>query len=141
MSLPAIKGVEIGDGFEAATRLGSQVHDPILSGFVRPTNHAGGLEGGITNGETLVARGAMKPIATLMKPLPSVDLRTGQLVEAATERSDVCAVEAAAVVAEARIAYVLAGAWVEKFGGDSVAECRRNYESYVKGASSGGQNR
>jgi len=140
MSIQAIKGVEIGLGFEGARREGSQVHDPIVrddeetraGGFVRSSNGAGGLEGGVTTGEPLVIRGAMKPISTLLKRrLPSVDLRDGSTREAATERSDVCAVPAAAVVGEAMVALVLADAFLEKFGGDSVAEIRRNFDGYL----------
>ncbi|MDP2182445.1 MAG: chorismate synthase [Actinomycetota bacterium] len=121
-SIPAIKGVEFGDGFRAATRPGSGVHDEILfdegRGFYRKTNHAGGVEGGMTNGEPLVIRAAMKPIPTLMKPLASVDMDTHEPVDASKERSDVCAVPAAAVVAEADVSLVLARAYIEKFGGD-----------------------
>jgi chorismate synthase len=140
MSIQAIKGVEIGLGFEGARRPGSQVHDPIVraessdraGGFARSSNGAGGLEGGVTTGEPLVVRGAMKPISTLMKHrLPSVDLRDGSPQEAATERSDVCAVPAAGVVGEAMVALVLADAFLEKFGGDSVGEVRRNFDGYL----------
>jgi chorismate synthase len=137
MSIQAIKGVELGLGFEGARRPGSRVHDPILrsdgaarsGGFARSSNGAGGLEGGVTTGEPIVVRGAMKPISTLMKNrLPSVDLRDGTPQEAATERSDVCAVPAAAVVGEAMVALVLADAFLEKFGGDSMSELRRNFD-------------
>lgn len=140
MSIQAIKGVEIGLGFEGAFRPGSRVHDPIVradalrraGGFARSANGAGGLEGGVTTGEPLVVRGAMKPISTLMKHrLPSVDLRDGSAQEAATERSDVCAVPAAGVVGEAMVALVLADAFLEKFGGDSMTELRRNFEGYL----------
>ena len=139
MSVQAVKGVEIGLGFEGARRPGSEVHDPIVrsddrsrsGGFGRTSNRAGGLEGGVTNGEPLLVRGAMKPIATLRKRLPSVDLRDGSTGDAAVERSDVCAVPAAAVVAEAMVALVLADAFLVKFGGDSVAEVRRNFTGYV----------
>lgn len=136
-SIPAVKGVEFGLGFEAARRRGSEVHDAIerraggAPPFARPTNRAGGLEGGVTNGEPLVIRAAMKPISTLKKPLASVDLRTGAAAEAAFERSDVCAVPACAVVVEAVVALVLAAAALEKFGGDSVEEFRRNHAAYV----------
>ena len=135
MSIQAIKGVEIGDGFAAAARRGSLVHDPIaydarLRTFTRDTNHAGGLEGGITNGEVLVCRAAMKPIATLKKPLASVNVATKQAEDAAFERSDVCAVAAASVVGEAMVALVLADAVLEKFGGDSLDELRRNVSGY-----------
>jgi len=140
MSIQAIKGVEIGLGFEGARRPGSRVHDPIVwsegadrsGGFARSSNGAGGLEGGVTTGEPVVVRGAMKPISTLMKQrLPSVDLRDGSAQEAATERSDVCAVPAAAVVGEAMVALVIADAFMEKFGGDSLQETRRNFEGYL----------
>jgi chorismate synthase len=140
LSMQAIKGVEIGLGFEGARRPGSRVHDPIVrddgadraGGFARSSNGAGGLEGGVTTGEPLVVRGAMKPISTLMKQrLPSVDLRDGTAQEAATERSDVCAVPAAAVVGEAMVAIVIADAFMEKFGGDSMRETRRNFEGYL----------
>jgi chorismate synthase len=133
MSIPAIKGVEIGLGFAAAARLGSEVHDPILrrSGrYARGQNHAGGLEGGISNGEPVLARAAMKPIASLRKPLRSVDLRTRTGVTAGYERSDICAVPAAAVVGEAMLALVLANSWLEKFGGDSLEESKSNWRSY-----------
>ncbi|MCC6644512.1 MAG: chorismate synthase [Polyangiaceae bacterium] len=131
MSIQAIKGVEIGLGFEAARRRGSAVHDPIgWSGdegqFVRSSNGAGGLEGGITNGMPIVCRAAMKPIATLRRALPSVDVLTKEPFDAAFERSDICAVAAAAVVAEAMVALVLADALLEKTGGDSLGEVRRN---------------
>ncbi len=147
MSIQAIKGVEIGLGFEGARRPGSRVHDPIrredertrTGGFARTSNGAGGLEGGVTTGEPLVVRGAMKPISTLMKNrLPSVDLRDGTPREAATERSDVCAVPAAGVVGEAMVALVLADAFLEKFGGDSMGETRRNFDGYLAHLSSRG---
>jgi chorismate synthase len=139
MSIQAVKGVEIGLGFTGAFRPGSNVHDPLVraedkprtGGIGRASNRAGGLEGGVTTGEPLVVRGAMKPISTLMKPLASVDLRDGSVGAAATERSDVCAVPAAAVVGEAMVALVLADALLEKFGGDSVGEVRRNFDSYL----------
>ncbi|HEU4452845.1 MAG TPA: chorismate synthase [Longimicrobium sp.] len=140
MSIQAIKGVEIGMGFGAAMVPGSQVHDPIVldgagalgGGFGRGTNHAGGLEGGITTGQPIVVRAAMKPISTLMQPLATVDLRTGETAEAVRERSDVCAVPAAGVVAEAMVAVVLADAVLEKFGGDSLGEVRRNLGGYLE---------
>ncbi|MCA9738640.1 MAG: chorismate synthase [Gemmatimonadota bacterium] len=140
MSIQAIKGVEIGPGFENARRPGSGVHDAMdnapgnrLSGGVsRATNRAGGLEGGMTNGEPLVVRAAMKPIATLRTRLPSVDLRDGSVRDAAVERSDVCAVPAAAVIGEAMVALVLADAVLEKFGGDSMTELVRNHRTYVE---------
>ena len=141
MSVHAIKGVEIGPAFINAARPGSRVHDAILrdedergaGGFARARNRAGGLEGGITTGQPLVVRGAMKPISTLLRNrLPSVDLRDGTTKHATVERSDVCAVPAAAVVAEAMVALVAADALLEKFGGDSLAELRRNLDSYVE---------
>ncbi|MBI4591400.1 MAG: chorismate synthase [Candidatus Rokubacteria bacterium] len=133
-SIQAIKGVEIGLGFETARRPGSQVHDEILYdadlGFKRTTNNAGGLEGGVTNGQPVVARAAMKPLSTLRTPLRSVDMATKEPVEAVVERSDVCAVPAAGIVGEAMMAIVLAQAFLEKFGGDSLEEIRRNYDAY-----------
>jgi chorismate synthase len=138
MSIPAVKGAEIGAGFGAARRHGSEVHDEIVrggsgaaAGFARSTNRAGGLEGGMTSGEPLLLRVAMKPISTLMRPLGTVDLRTGGAAKAQSERSDVTAVAAMGVIAEAMAAIVLAGALVEKFGGDSLRELRSNYEGYV----------
>jgi chorismate synthase len=134
-SIHAIKGAEIGMGFEAARLPGSQVHDEILfdsdSGFHRRSNSAGGLEGGVTNGQPVVVRAAMKPISTLRKPLRSVDMATKETVEAVVERSDVCAVPAAGVVGEAMMALVLVEAFLEKFAGDSVDEIRRNYQGYL----------
>ncbi|HUL49889.1 MAG TPA: chorismate synthase [Gemmatimonadales bacterium] len=130
MSIPAVKGVEIGLGFEAARRKGSEVHDEILVGFARATNRAGGTEGGITTGEPIVARAAMKPISTLMSPLRTIDLRTGGPAQAQSERSDVTAVPAMGVIAEAMIALMLAEAMLEKFGGDSLAEMKRNFTGY-----------
>lgn len=133
-SIQAIKGAELGLGFETARRPGSAVHDEILfdttSGFRRSSNNAGGLEGGVTNGQPVVVRAAMKPLSTLRTPLKSVDLATKEPVEAVVERSDVCAVPAAAVVGEAMMAIVLAQAFLEKFGGDSVDEIRRNFTAY-----------
>ena len=135
-SIHAIKGAEVGMGFEAARRPGSEVHDEILldpaGGFTRGTNSAGGLEGGVTNGQPVVVRAAMKPISTLRRPLRSVDLETKAPVEAVVERSDVCAVPAAGVVGEAMMAIVLAEAFLAKFGGDSVDEIRRNYRTYLE---------
>jgi chorismate synthase len=139
MSIHAIKGVEVGEAFEGAFRHGSRVHDPIVpaperprtGGLGRASNRAGGLEGGVTTGEPLRVRGAMKPISTLRKPLASVDLRDGSVASAAVERSDVCAVPAAAVVGESMVALVLADAFLEKFGGDSLSEVRRNFEAYL----------
>jgi chorismate synthase len=131
MSIPAVKGVELGLGFEAARRKGSEVHDEILPGLARATNRAGGTEGGMTTGEPLVARVAMKPISTLMSPLRTVDLKTGGPAQAQSERSDVTAVPAMGVIAEAMLALVLAQALLEKFGGDALSETRRNFEGYV----------
>ncbi|HWP01847.1 MAG TPA: chorismate synthase, partial [Gemmatimonadaceae bacterium] len=140
LSIPAVKGVEIGLGFMAARLTGAEVHDEIEaapgnpgSGNVRRrTNRAGGTEGGMTTGEPLVVRVAMKPISTLMRPLGTVDVRTGEPAAAVAERSDVTAVPAMGVIAEAMVAFVLAQAWLEKFGGDSLSETRRNYEGYVQ---------
>ena len=134
MSLQGVKGVEIGWGFQAAKNPGSQVHDPFNfdpdTGEVsRPTNRAGGIEGGISNGQPLIIKVAMKPIPTLLNPLPSIDLATGQESLAAVERSDVCAVPAASVVSEAIVAWELAVAMREKFGGDSMEEMLHNYKS------------
>jgi chorismate synthase len=149
MSIPAVKGVEIGLGFEAARRPGSVVHDPIVTadgdqpatgpsdpraGFRRLGNNAGGLEGGMTTGEPLVVRVAMKPISTLMSPLKTVNLATGGEANAQSERSDVTAVPAMGVIAEALVALVLADAMLEKFGGDSLTETRRNLEAYLGAA-------
>ncbi len=139
MSIHAIKGVEIGTGFENARRPGSRVHDAIVTdeaasragGIGRSSNRAGGMEGGVTNGQPVVVRAAMKPISTLRKRLPSVDMRDGSAADAAVERSDVCAVPAAAIVGEAMVALVLADAFLEKFGGDAMTEVRRNFDSYV----------
>ena len=140
MSIQAIKGVEIGMGFEAARRRGSEVHDEISYdeslrntpqlGFVRPTNNAGGLEAGITNGQPLVLRAAMKPIATLRKPLGSINHATKQPESTAYERSDVCAVSACSVIVENVVAFEVAAAFVEKFGGDSVEEMQARYEQF-----------
>jgi chorismate synthase len=144
VGIQAFKGVEIGMGFEVARRPGSHVHDEIgfdsskkgtpSLGFARKTNNAGGLEGGMTNGRPVVVRGAMKPISTLGKPLKSIDLRTKEESEAGWERSDISAISAASVVMENVIAFEIARAMVEKFGGDSLNEMRRNYESYLAAA-------
>ncbi len=142
MSLNGVKGVEIGLGFESSVLFGSQVHDPVFRDgpppwrYRRPTNNAGGLEGGMTNGETLVLRAAMKPIATMKKPLPSVDMETGEAVMAHHERSDVCAVPAASVAGEAVVALVCATAFQEKFSGDSLGEMKGAYDLYLKGLAS-----
>jgi len=147
MSIPAVKAVEIGMGFEAARRPGSQVHDPIdpdavpgrnapdpalRGGYRRRSNNAGGLEGGVTTGEPLVIRVGMKPISTLMSPLPTVDFTTGRPANAQSERSDVTAVPAMGVIAEALTALVVADALLEKFGGDSLVEVRRNATAYLE---------
>jgi len=142
MSIQAIKGVEIGLGFEAARRRGSQVHDPIQFdpaqagspnlGYVRPTNNAGGLEAGMTNGQPLVVRAAKKPISTLRKPLESVNLRTKEPESAQYERSDVCAVSAASVIVENVVAFEVAAALIDKFGGDSLVEMKARYELFSK---------
>ena len=141
MSINAVKGVEIGDGFALAEVRGSQAQDVIEPGskrrasrqslpWRRPTNHAGGIEGGMSNGEAIVVRAVVKPIATLAKPLDSIDLRTGRKAKAHYERSDVCVVPAAGVIAEAMLAVVLADACLEKFGGDSLKETLANLSSY-----------
>ncbi len=135
MSIPAVKGVEIGLGFAGAALPGSAAHDEIFSapgfGFYRRTNRAGGLEGGVTNGEPLILRAVMKPIPTLARPLSSVDLLTRQSAQAAVERSDTCAVPAACVIGEAVVAWELALACRDKFGGDTLAETRRAMENYL----------
>ncbi|MBI4489458.1 MAG: chorismate synthase [Deltaproteobacteria bacterium] len=148
MSIQAIKGVEVGLGFEMARRRGSEVHDEIFfdpnkmvsegtpriipTGFYRGSNNSGGTEGGMSNGAPLVVRAAMKPISTLMSPLQSVDLRSKQPADASVERSDVCSAPAAAVVGEAVVAFEIAVAFLEKFGGDSLHEIMRNYEGYLE---------
>lgn len=131
MSIPAVKAVGLGLGFEAARRKGSEVHDEILPGFARATNRAGGTEGGMSTGEPLVVRAAMKPISTLMSPLATVDLASGAVAQAQSERSDVTAVPAMGVIAEAMTAFVLAQAVMEKFGGDSLRELKRNVDGYL----------
>lgn len=143
-SIQAIKGVEIGLGFEAARLPGSKVHDEIYykkskaqgskikGGFFRKTNNAGGIEGGITNGEDIIIRAAMKPIATLYRPLKSVDIASKRQFEASVERSDICAVPAASVIGEAVVAFEVAKAMLEKFGGDSIKEMKRNYKAYME---------
>ena len=136
MGIQAIKGVELGDGFSTAQRRGSQAHDEIEKDshgkIVRRTDRAGGTEGGMSNGEILRVRAAMKPISTVPKALDTIDVATGEVAKAINQRSDVCAVPAAGVVAEAMVALVLAEAVLEKFGGDSVGETRRNFESYIQ---------
>lgn len=137
MSIQAVKAVEIGSGIENAASPGSRVHDEIgydkeRSSYTRKSNRAGGLEGGITNGENIAVRGYLKPISSLRQPLESVDFETKETVKAAYERSDVCVVPAAGVVGEAMVGLVLARAFLEKFGGDSMGETRRNYEGYLE---------
>jgi chorismate synthase len=136
MSIQAIKGVEIGIGFNAARLPGSCVHDRIYfrksAGFYRKTNHAGGIEGGISNGEPIVLRAAMKPIATLYTPLSSIDIVSKKTVKATVERSDICRVPSAAVIGEAMVCNEIAAAFLEKFGGDSMKETSRNYNGYLK---------
>jgi chorismate synthase len=141
VAIQAFKGVEFGLGFEATRRPGSQVHDEIgfdpagkdspALGFIRGTNNAGGLEGGMTNGKPVVVRGAMKPISTLGKPLASVDLNTKQPSEAGWERSDISAISAASVIMENVVAFEIARAFLEKFGGDSMLEVRANYDNFM----------
>jgi chorismate synthase len=142
MAVQAIKGVEIGLGFEAARRKGSQVHDPIhydeskrdtsTLGYERPTNNAGGLEAGMTNGQALIVRAAKKPISTLRKPLESVNMETKESESAAYERSDICAVSAASVIVENVVAFEVARALIEKFGNDSLAEMKQRHELFLK---------
>ena len=142
MAVQAIKGVEIGMGFESARRPGSQVHDPIQYdasrsgepnlGYTRPSNNAGGLEAGMTNGQPLVIRAAKKPISTLRKPLESINLETKQTEEAEYERSDVCAVSAASVIIENVVAFTVAQAFVDKFGGDSLQEMQGRYKLFLE---------
>jgi len=157
MSIQAIKGVEVGLGFDMSRRFGSEVMDEIFyrakskeqraksinselrtpnseltAGFYRKTNYAGGIEGGMTNGMPIILRAAMKPIPTQKKPLRSIDIITKRPVEAAYERSDICAVPAASVIGEAMIALTIADAFLEKFGGDSITEVKRNYDSYIE---------
>jgi chorismate synthase len=146
ISIPAVKGIEIGAGFSVSAIRGSQAQDVIEAGtegasstWVRATNNAGGIEGGMSNGEPIVLRAAVKPIATLGKPLPSMDLKTGRKAEAHYERSDICVVPAAGVIGEAMLAIVLAGAILDKFGGDNLKETATNYKNYV--SSSYPQNR
>ena len=143
MSIPAVKAVEVGLGVDCARKKGSEVHDEIDSDELnvkagrvrRRSNRAGGMEGGISNGEQIVLRAAMKPISTLMRPLGTIEMKTREPAQAVAERSDVTAVPAMGVIAEAMAAFVLAEAVLEKFGGDSLGETRRNYESYVSGLS------
>lgn len=135
MSIQAVKGVEFGGGFALAKKRGSEVHDAIIykdGRFKRLTNNAGGIEGGITNGEPIILRGVMKPISTLRRPLESVDIITKKPVKAAVERADVCAVPSCAVIAEGVSAYEMADLFLEKFGCDSIAEIKKNYQNYMK---------
>ncbi len=137
MSIPAVKAVEIGNAIESSAMPGSKVHDEIFyskkKGIYRKINNAGGIEGGMSNGEDIIARGYMKPISTLMDGLNTIDIDTKKQVKASTERSDVCAVPAAGVVGEAVLAFVIAKVFLEKFGGDSIAEVKRNYKGYIAG--------
>jgi chorismate synthase len=145
MAVQAIKGVEIGLGFEAARRPGSEVHDPIQFdtdkretaslGYTRPTNNAGGLEAGMTNGQPLVIRAAKKPISTLRKPLASINMDTKETEEAEYERSDVCALSAASVIVENVVAFEVAAAVVDKFGGDSLEEMKARWQLFQQMAS------
>jgi chorismate synthase len=140
MSIQAIKGVEVGDGFETARRRGSQAHDEMemVEGVItRRTGRAGGTEGGMSTGQVLRVRAAMKPISTVPRALATVDVSTGEAATAIHQRSDVCAVPAAGVVAEAMVALVLAAACLEKFGGDSVIETARNHTAYLDGIRAG----
>jgi chorismate synthase len=134
MSLQAVKGFEIGEGFRTAETPGSEVHDEIYydSGYHHKTNNAGGIEGGMSNGETIQFRAAVKPIPTLMKPLKTVDISTKEIIDASKERSDVCAVPAAGVVMENIAAWVIAKEMTEKFGGDSIEEMLLNYNNYLQ---------
>jgi chorismate synthase len=133
MSIQSVKGVEVGDGFASAARLGSKAHDEILPGLRRKTDRAGGIEGGMSTGQTIRVRAAMKPFSTVPKPLSTVDLATGEPAVAITQRTDTCAVPAGAVVGEAVVAHVVADAVLEKFGGDSLTETRRNLTGFVAG--------
>ncbi|UCD16193.1 MAG: chorismate synthase [Candidatus Zixiibacteriota bacterium] len=135
LSIPSVKAIEIGEGFSNASRKGSQAHDHITSsgrGIRRTSNRAGGIEGGVTNGELLTVRGYAKPISSLKNPLPSVNIKTGQATNAPYVRSDVCVVPAICVIAEAMLAWVLAEAFVEKFGGDSIHETKTNYRNFTR---------
>ncbi len=136
ISIPGIKAVEIGLGFGYAKSFGSQVHDAIYynkeKGYFRKTNHAGGIEGGVSNGEDIIIRACMKPICTLINPLDSVNINTKKSHPAAVERSDTCVVEAAGVVAESAVAFVLTDAFLEKFGGDALTDIKANYNIYMK---------
>lgn len=136
MSIPGIKGIEFGLGFNTSNKPGSKVHDQIyydINGYYRKTNNAGGIEGGVSNGENIVFRAVMKPIPTLKKPLNTIDMETKKQVHAQFERSDVCAVPSASIVAENMLAYVLANEMMIKFGGDSIEELKSNFENYMDG--------
>jgi chorismate synthase len=136
MSIPGIKGVEIGLGFGYADKFGSRCHDAIYysknRGYFRKTNNAGGIEGGVSNGEDIILRACMKPLSTLMHPLDSVNILTKKSAKATVERSDVCVVESAGVVAEAVCAYILSDAFLEKFGSDALSDIKANYRNYLK---------
>jgi chorismate synthase len=136
MSIPSVKGVEIGEGFSSASIHGSAFHDEILydkrEGFFRITNRAGGIEGGVSNGEPIIIRGAMKPIPTLAKPLHSVHLKSKSSAPAHRERADVCVVPSAGVIGEAMTAWIIADAFLEKFGGDSLEDIKKSYENYLE---------
>jgi chorismate synthase len=136
MSIQGVKAVEIGSGIEGSRWMGSRFHDGIFykkgAGFYRKTNNAGGIEGGISNGQPIIIKGYMKPISTLSAPLSSVDIKTKKPYKATVERHDVCAVPACGVVAESVVAFELACAMQEKFGGDSLQEMKRNYKEYIK---------
>ena len=137
MAIPAIKAVEIGNGVDAVRKFGSNVHDPIYysknKGFFRKTNNAGGIEGGMSNGENIVVRGYMKPISTLMRGLDTIEISSGKPSKASTERSDVCAVPSAGVIGETVCAFTISNALLEKFGSDSIAEIKRSYKEYLAG--------
>jgi chorismate synthase len=136
ISIPGVKAIEFGLGFGYAKRFGSEVHDAIYysksKGYFRLTNNAGGIEGGISNGKDLVIRACMKPISTLLNPLDSVNILTKKPTKASVERSDICVVESAGVIAESMIAFVLADAFLEKFGADNLTDIKENYFSYLK---------
>lgn len=136
MSIPGVKGVDIGLGFGYADKFGSECHDAIYyagnKGYFHKTNNAGGIEGGVSNGEDIVVRACMKPISTLLEPLDSVDIITGKPAKASIQRSDICAVESAGVIAESALAYVLADALLEKFGADSLSDIKEGYKNYLK---------
>lgn len=136
MSIPSIKAVEIGDGILASANFGSKVHDEIFysknKGYYRKSNFAGGLEGGVTNGETIVIRGYVKPISTLKKPLQSVDMKTKRETKAQVERADICIVASCGVIAEAMCAFELSGAFLEKFGSDSLEQVKRSHRDYIR---------